>query len=128
LDPGGPPVLLHARALYESEIGLVTPLVDSELRRLASQHPEPAAWDTAFCEAVRANVRQLRYVGRVLEARARGTSRIDQPQGGNHAPRRKGSRRPAGRHLTDKDYAEAQRRAAAVTPLDLVATLGTANA
>jgi len=121
-------VLVHARALYESEVGLVTPLVDGELRRLASQHPDPAAWDTAFREAIRANVRQLRYVARVLEARARGASRTYPPSGGNHVHRTQASRRPAGRQITDQEYAEAQRRAAALKPLDLVATLGTASA
>ena len=131
-----PPALVHARALYRTEIGLVTPLVDGELRRLAAEHPDPLTWDTAFLEAVRANVRQLRYVGRVLEARAAGTSRNHSPVGGTHVSRnrssrrteRKGRSRPARQSVTDEELAEAQRRAAAVEPLDLLATLGTARA
>jgi hypothetical protein len=130
------PVLVHARALYASEIGLVTPLVDGELRRLSEQHPDPLAWDTAFREAVRANVRQLRYVRRVLDARARRTSRNNLPLGGNHDRRNQRARSPvppprsrsARRDITDEEVAEAQRRASAVEPLDLLVTLGTANA
>jgi hypothetical protein len=126
--PPDPPALSHARHLYESEIGRVSPLVDDELRHLVGHHPDPSAWDTAFREAVRANVRQLRYVGRVLDARAHGTTRKTPKTGGPHVPRKNASRRPASHAFSEREYAEARRRAAAIEPLDLLATLGTANA
>ena len=130
-----PPVLAHARQLYQLEVGPVTPLVDRELRRLAAQHPDPAAWDTAFGEAVRANVRQLRYVSRVLESRAAGASRADRPDGRRSVPpgrgrfrrSRAGTRRGA-QYIIDEELAEAQRKAAAVEPLDLETVLGTPHA
>lgn len=53
-------------ALYEQNIGLVTPLLLDELREAAERYP--AAWiEDAIREAVRANARSWRYIRKVLE-------------------------------------------------------------
>jgi len=74
-------------ALYEQNIGLLTPLLADELREAVETYP--TAWiEDAFREAVMQNKRNWRYVRRVLEnwaSRGRGTSgttwrRADPPE------------------------------------------------
>jgi len=66
-------------ALYEQNIGLLTPLLAEELREADESYP--AAWiEDAFREAVAQNKRSWRYVRRILEnwaSRGRGTSGTD---------------------------------------------------
>ncbi|MBN1136267.1 MAG: hypothetical protein JXM73_06765, partial [Anaerolineae bacterium] len=139
-------VLKYVIHLYESEIALVTPLIEAELRTLVAQYPDPDEWDTAFREAVRANVPQLRYVQQVLKGRATrarstlplsgGTDVKQQSQSGRSRAGRNGDGRRGraaspGRSTgatTDEELQAAQQRAAAMQPLDLVAVLGTADA
>lgn len=139
-----PSVLKRIISMYESEIGAVTPLVEGELRTLIAAHPDPSEWDTAFREAIRANVRRLSYVHQVLMRRATGASPSLPPSGGNDVKRKSKSeqsrRRRDGDHRrrtrstgrtrpsSDEELIAAQQRAAAMEPLDLVATLGTADA
>ncbi|HEY1013140.1 MAG TPA: DnaD domain protein [Herpetosiphonaceae bacterium] len=53
-------------ALYEQNIGLVTPLLLEELREASEKYP--AAWlEEAIRAAVGANIRNWRYVRRILE-------------------------------------------------------------
>lgn len=53
-------------ALYEQNIGIVTPLILEDLREAEERYP--AAWIAeAIHEAVRANARSWRYVNKVLE-------------------------------------------------------------
>jgi DnaD/phage-associated family protein len=53
-------------ALYEQNIGIVTPLILEDLREAEERYP--AAWIAeAMHEAVRANARSWRYVAKVLE-------------------------------------------------------------
>jgi DnaD/phage-associated family protein len=57
---------LSLLALYEENIGLVTPLLLEELREAEARYP--AQWlEDAIREAVRANARSWRYVRKVLE-------------------------------------------------------------
>jgi DNA replication protein len=67
---------LTVYALYEQNIGLLTPLLAEELREATETFP--AAWiEDAFREAVAQNKRNWRYVRRILESwasRGRGTS------------------------------------------------------
>lgn len=141
-----PSVLKYAMRLYESEIGPITPLTEDELRSLVAQYPDPDEWDTAFREAVRANVPQLRYVRQVLKGRATrarstlplsgGTDVEQQSQSNRSRTGRNGDgrrRRTAspGRSsgsASDADLQAAQQQAAAMQPLDLVTVLGTADA
>ena len=86
LAPAEPPVASTERpnifALYEQNIGLITPMLADELRDAEATYP--AAWiEDAFREAVRQNARSWAYVRKILERRdgrekrgARG--RIDQ--------------------------------------------------
>jgi hypothetical protein len=144
--PDTPSVLQYVVRLYESEIDAVTPLVEDELRTLVARHPDPTDWDAAFREAVGANVRQLRYVRRVLQGRAarassnlppsggktdaKRRSKATQPQrgrsGGGHRRRATSPRRIG--PTTEEELVTAQQRAVAMEPLDLVAVLGTADA
>jgi DnaD/phage-associated family protein len=57
-----PPLL----ALYEQNIGLVTPLLVEELREAEEQYPPDWIAD-AIREAVRSNARSWRYIRKVLE-------------------------------------------------------------
>ena len=145
-EPDSPSVLRHVISMYESEIGTVTPLVEGELRTLIAAYPDPSAWDTAFREAVRANVRRLSYVHQVLKRRATGASPNLPPSGGNdvkhesksgqsqrgrdgnggHRRRSRPARRV--RPAADEELLAAQQRAAAMEPLDLVTVLGKADA
>jgi DnaD/phage-associated family protein len=53
-------------ALYEQNIGLVTPMLVDELREAADRYPD--GWiEDAMREAVRANARSWRYIRKVLE-------------------------------------------------------------
>jgi DnaD/phage-associated family protein len=64
-DPA-PEQRLPLLALYEQNIGLVTPLLVDELREAEAQYPYE--WlEEAIREAVRANARSWRYVRKVLE-------------------------------------------------------------
>jgi DnaD/phage-associated family protein len=63
-------------ALYEQNIGLLTPLLAEELREAADSFPAPWIED-AFREAVGQNKRNWRYVRKILEtwaSRGRGAS------------------------------------------------------
>lgn len=53
-------------ALYEQNIGLVTPLLLDELREAEERYP-PEWLEDAIREAVRSNARSWRYIRRVLE-------------------------------------------------------------
>ena len=53
-------------ALYEENIGLVTPMIVEELREAETRYP-PTWVEEAMREAVRANARSWRYVQKVLE-------------------------------------------------------------
>jgi len=145
-NPGIPSALRYVMRLYESEIGPVTPLIEDELRVLVAQYPDPDEWDTAFREAVRANVLQLRYVQQVLKGRATrarstlplsGGTDVEQPsqssrsrtgRNGDGRRRRAASPGRSSGPATDEEFQSAQQRAAAMQPLDLVAVLGTADA
>ncbi|MBN1657732.1 MAG: hypothetical protein JXA93_04990, partial [Anaerolineae bacterium] len=139
-----PSVLKYVMRLYESEIAPVTPLIEAELRTLVAHYPDPDEWDTAFREAVRANVPQLRYVQQVLKGRATRARSTLPLSGGTDAEQQQSSRPRAGRNgdgrrrtaspgrtsgtTSDADLQAAQQRAAAMQPLDLVTILGTADA
>jgi hypothetical protein len=146
-DPELTGVLQHATALYQEEIGPVTPIISRELQQLTATYPDPAEWDTAFREMSRANVPRLSYVESVLKRRA---SAANLPPGGKRArikSKSTGSPRPHGdrdqprsvRCFTpepgDELYAAQQRAAcpgepsgAAVEPLDPLTVLGSASA
>ncbi len=62
IEPQRPSIL----ALYEQNIGLVTPMLVDELREAEERYP--AGWiEDAMREAVRANARSWRYIRKVLE-------------------------------------------------------------
>jgi len=78
LAPAEPPVASTGRpnifALYEQNIGLITPMLADELRDAEATYP--AAWiEDAFREAVRQNARSWVYVRKILERRERSDKR-----------------------------------------------------
>jgi hypothetical protein len=157
-DPSASPLLRHATALYQAEIGDVTPIIRRELEMLTMDYPSPAQWDTAFREMSRANVRRLSYVESVLKRRAstacpsavsgahlppsggyRVRSRSSKTRATGQRAGRGGQRPRSARSFTpepgDELHAAQQRAAcpgepsgAAVQPLDPQAVLGSATA
>ena len=78
--PAAPEPLPTIYALYEENIGTLTPLLADELR--AAEADYPAAWiREAFREAVSLNRRNWRYIARILE-RWREEGRNDAAVGG----------------------------------------------
>jgi len=78
LAPAEPPASETARpnifALYEQNIGLLTPMLADELRDAEATYP--AAWiDEAFRQAVRQNARSWAYVRKILARRQRSEKR-----------------------------------------------------
>lgn len=78
-------------ALYEENIGAVTPLIAQELAEAEAQYPMP--WiEAALREAVLLNKRSWRYVQRILERYAREgpdyeeTGRVPEKAGGRRRP------------------------------------------
>ena len=78
LAPAEPPASVASRpnifALYEQNIGLLTPMLADELRDAEKTYP--AAWiEDAFREAVRQNARSWAYIRKILERRERREKR-----------------------------------------------------
>jgi DnaD/phage-associated family protein len=65
-----PPQRANIFALYEENIGLLTPMVAEELKEAEKAYP-PAWIEDAFREAVELNRRSWRYISRILERWAR---------------------------------------------------------
>lgn len=79
LPPETPPPPPNVFALYEQNIGLLTPMIAEELRDAEKQYPEQWIGD-AIREAANLNKRNWRYIARILENwKARGRS---DPSGG----------------------------------------------
>jgi DnaD/phage-associated family protein len=65
-DANGPTERPNIFALYEDNIGMLTPMIADELREAEELYP--AEWiEEAFREAVENNARAWRYVARILE-------------------------------------------------------------
>jgi len=59
-------LLSEITKLYEQEIGRLTPALEQELARLATEHPTLTAWQEAFRIAVRLNKRRLSTLETIL--------------------------------------------------------------
>ncbi len=88
-----PPVQRDVFALYEENIGILSPLIAEELKEAEETYPH--AWIVdAFREAVRLNRRRWRYIQRILErwkteGRGHGDARRD-PEAISKAPKFRG--------------------------------------
>ena len=61
-------VLALLSQLYESNIGTITPLIAEELKEAAERYQARPKWvEAAFREAAKANVRNWKYIQRILE-------------------------------------------------------------
>jgi hypothetical protein len=65
------PVLAEVVAMYEAEIGMMSPLIAEELRALTAEVRDLARWREAFRAAVAANVRRWSYVKACLQSDGR---------------------------------------------------------
>lgn len=60
------PLIENIYRLYEQNIGIITPLIAEELER--ADHQYPMEWiKEAFAEAVKQNIRNWKYISRILE-------------------------------------------------------------
>ena len=65
------PVLAEVVAMYEAEIGIMSPLIAEELRALTAEIRDLGRWREAFRSAVAANVRRWSYVKACLQSDGR---------------------------------------------------------
>ena len=65
IDSGETPAI-NIFALYEQNIGIITPMIAEELKEAENVYPRPWIED-AFKEAVALNKRSWRYISRILE-------------------------------------------------------------
>ncbi|MFZ5915759.1 MAG: DnaD domain protein [Chloroflexota bacterium] len=108
------PLLARVAALYEQEIGPLTPQTGEQLKALSEEFGEIDDWLRAFAEAARSNARNLRYVEAVL--RKRGEKPATQKQTPSTSRRgRKGARAGV---WTEEELEAARRKALNRTPLD----------
>ena len=63
---GGQPPTVNVFALYEQNIGMITPIIAEELEEAEKLYP-PQWIEEAFKEAVTLNKRSWRYIARILE-------------------------------------------------------------
>jgi DnaD/phage-associated family protein len=63
---GGQPPTINIFALYEQNIGMITPMIAEELKEAERLYP-PQWIEEAFKEAVTLNKRSWRYIARILE-------------------------------------------------------------
>lgn len=65
-EPQAPPEQINIFAIYEQNIGMLTPMIAEELKEAEKLYP--ASWiEDAFKEAVSLNKRSWRYISRILE-------------------------------------------------------------
>jgi len=72
--PDGDPVLAEVVAMYEAEIGIMSPLIAEELKALTAEIRDLGRWREAFRSAVAANVRRWSYVKACLQSDGRKPS------------------------------------------------------
>jgi len=70
----GDPVLAEVVAMYEAEIGIMSPLIAEELKALTVEIRDLTRWREAFRSAVAANVRRWSYVKACLQSDGRKPS------------------------------------------------------
>jgi DnaD/phage-associated family protein len=63
---GGQPPSINIFALYEQNIGIITPIIVEELKEAEKLYP-PQWIEEAFKEAVKLNKRSWKYIARILE-------------------------------------------------------------
>jgi hypothetical protein len=124
-------------ALYQAEIGQVSPTIEQKLAQLVRRHPHLQAWEYAFKEAATNNIRKLSYVESILNRLTGGTGQPVPTRSSTHGAKRqqstsRGSSRAKDHRLRAgraTDGIEAMReRARQVIPLDVAEVLGTGDA
>jgi len=125
-------------ALYQAEIGPVTPVVEVELRSLLQRHPLLQEWRFAFREAVVNNIRKLSYVESILKRLSHQRSDRPPTTRRNQHERKRApstSRRYGGAQdhriqpaFSTQDIKALRERARQVEPLSIEEVLGTADA
>ncbi|MEX2431266.1 MAG: DnaD domain protein, partial [Dehalococcoidia bacterium] len=112
LRPAPRPEKPNVFALYEANIGLLTPMIADQLRDAEEAYPEE--WiESAFHEAVEQNKRSWRYIAAILERWAtegRGQRQQGGPYQQGPLPRGQRARGEPGRHPETVTAAEYLRR------------------
>jgi len=112
------PLLVRVVALYEQEIGPLTPQVRDQLLALTEEFQEVDRWRRAFAEAAKSNARNLRYVEAVLRKKGKKPAR---PARRTTARQRRGATREGA--WTEEELDAARRESLSETPIDVEAFL-----
>jgi DnaD/phage-associated family protein len=110
------PLLASVVALYEQEIGPLTPQVRNQLLALTEEFQKVDEWRHAFAEAAKSNVRKLRYVEAVLRKKGK------KPTPSSRRRRRRGATREG--TWTEEELDAARRESLSETPIDVEEFLG----
>jgi hypothetical protein len=108
------PLLANIVALYEQEIGPLTPQVAQQLAALTEEFRDIDDWRRAFAEAAKSNVRNLRYAEAVL--RKKGKKPAPKTRRSTPARRRRGAAREG--TWTEEELEAARREALSEPTLD----------
>ncbi len=119
-SPVTDPLLARVVALYEQEIGPLSPQVGQQLTALTEEFRDVEVWRRAFAEAAKSNARNLRYVEAVLHKKGK-----KQAPATRRSPKAR-SRRGAGRESvwTEEELEAARRESLSETPIDVEEFLG----
>ena len=114
------PLLVRVVALYEQEIGSLTPQVRDQLLSLTEEFRDVDKWRRAFAEAAKSNARNLRYVEVVLRDKGKKpTPKTSRP---TTSRRRRGTKREG--VWTEEELEAARREALSEEPIDVESLLG----
>ena len=114
------PLLARVVALYEQEVGPLTPQVQAQLLALTEEFRDVDEWRRAFFEAAKSNARNLRYVEAVL--RKKGKKPAPAARRSTKSRRRRGVRREG--VWTEEELDAARRESLSETPIDVESFLG----
>jgi DnaD/phage-associated family protein len=113
------PLLARVVALYEQEVGQLTPQAQAQLLALTQEFRDVDEWQHAFAEAAKSNARNLRYVEAVLRKKGKKPT----PSARRSAATRRRSGERAG-VWTEEELDAARREALSEAPIDVESFLG----
>jgi DnaD/phage-associated family protein len=114
------PLLARVTAMYEQEVGPLTPQVRGQLLALTEEFRDADEWAHAFAEAAKSNARNLRYVEAVLRKKGK------KPTPATRRSTKSRGRRGAAREgvWTEEELEAARRESLGETPIDVESFLG----
>jgi hypothetical protein len=124
-------------ALYQAEIGPVSPTIGHKLAQLVRQHPHLQDWEYAFGEAATNNIRKLSYVESILDRLAGTASQPAPTRSRTHGAKRRRSTNRGPSRAQDhrlrtshpaEDIEALRDRARQAIPLDVAEVLSAGDA